>query len=121
MMSGANIAAVQRILRHKDPRLTTEVCGHLAPGYLRNEVDRLSFGLGSKEKESAMREGEVAAQIVNGESFAANMLLASTNPPGEANGTAEIAKQNQLFKSMRPEGFEPPTFGFVVRRSIQLS
>src|SRR3989442_2344710 len=30
MMRGANPAAVQRILRHSDPKLTTEVYGHLA-------------------------------------------------------------------------------------------
>jgi integrase len=43
MMAGANPAAVQRILRHSDPKLTMEVYGHLAPGYLRAEVDRLAF------------------------------------------------------------------------------
>ncbi|HTA90066.1 MAG TPA: hypothetical protein VK745_10835 [Polyangiaceae bacterium] len=37
-------AAVLRILRHRDPRITTEICGHLAPGYLQAEVDRLHFG-----------------------------------------------------------------------------
>jgi len=45
MQAGANPAAVQRILRHSNPRITTEVYGHLAPGYLRAEVDRLGFGL----------------------------------------------------------------------------
>ncbi len=44
MMAGANPAAVQRIMRHSDPKLTTEVYGHLAPEYLRAEVDRLTFG-----------------------------------------------------------------------------
>jgi len=44
MMNGANPAAVQRILRHSDPRITTEVYGHLSPEYLRDEVDRLKFG-----------------------------------------------------------------------------
>jgi integrase len=34
MMAGVNPAAVQRILRHSDPRITTEVYGHLVPGYL---------------------------------------------------------------------------------------
>jgi len=43
MMAGANPAAVQRIMRHSDPRITTEVYGHLAPDYLRAEVDRLVF------------------------------------------------------------------------------
>jgi len=35
---------VQRILRHPDPRIITEVYGHLAPEHLRAEVDRLQFG-----------------------------------------------------------------------------
>ena len=43
-MAGASTAAVQRILRHADPRTTTEVYGHLVPGFLRDEVNRLSFG-----------------------------------------------------------------------------
>lgn len=43
MMGGVNPAAVQRILRHSDPRITTEVYGHLAPDYLRSEIDRLRF------------------------------------------------------------------------------
>ena len=33
-MSGAELAAVQRIMRHQDPRITTEVYGHLAADYL---------------------------------------------------------------------------------------
>jgi integrase len=35
------VAAVQRILRHADPRLTTETYGHLVPDYLRVQIDRL--------------------------------------------------------------------------------
>jgi integrase len=46
MMAGANPAAVQRILRHSDPRITTGTYGHLAPEYLRAEVDRLRFNVG---------------------------------------------------------------------------
>ena len=52
MMAGANPAAVQRILRHSDPRITTEVYGHLAPGYLRDEVDRLRFGVSSSASQT---------------------------------------------------------------------
>jgi len=43
LMLGADLAAVQRIMRHQDPRITTEVYGHLAPGYLQKEINRLRF------------------------------------------------------------------------------
>jgi integrase len=42
-MQGADRAAVQRIMRYQDPRITTEVYGHLAPGYLKKKIDRLRF------------------------------------------------------------------------------
>src|SRR5450432_2314880 len=51
-MAGANPASVQRILRHSDPRITTEVYGHLVPDYLRAEIDRLSFGIAPPPKPS---------------------------------------------------------------------
>jgi hypothetical protein len=35
----------EAIPRHSDPRITTEVYGHLVPDYMRAEIDRLSFGL----------------------------------------------------------------------------
>src|SRR5207237_51049 len=44
LMSGAELAAVQRIMRHQDPRITTEFYGHLAAHYLKREIERLSFG-----------------------------------------------------------------------------
>lgn len=43
LMGGADIVAVSRILRHGDPKITMQVYGHLAPGYLRDQVDRLIF------------------------------------------------------------------------------
>jgi hypothetical protein len=45
MMAGVNPGAVQRILRHSDPRITTETYGHLQPDYLRSEIDRLRFNI----------------------------------------------------------------------------
>ncbi len=61
MMAGANPAAVQRIMRHSDPKLTTEVYGHLAPEYLRAEVDRLTFGPPAPQTEPP----KAAAQVEN--------------------------------------------------------
>lgn len=45
LMAGANPASVQRILRHSDSRITTEVYGHLVPDSRRAEIDRLAFGI----------------------------------------------------------------------------
>jgi len=91
--TGANPAAVQRILRHSDPRITTETYGHLAPGYLRDEVDRMRFGMpSSKQSEAALQsstdapESEPATAVAasfgtaviatNAEPFAAYLLQA---------------------------------------------
>lgn len=38
-----NIAAVQKILRHSTPTITTQVYGHLSPDYLRGEIARLKL------------------------------------------------------------------------------
>jgi len=44
LMKGADLAPVQRIMRHQDPRITTEVYGHLQTAYLKTQIERLSFG-----------------------------------------------------------------------------
>jgi integrase len=45
MMAGVNPATVQRILRHHDPRITTEIYGHLEPDYARaGELTALEWG-----------------------------------------------------------------------------
>ena len=42
LQSGVPMAVVQRVLRHRDPRLTSEIYGHLAPDYLQAEIGRLA-------------------------------------------------------------------------------
>jgi integrase len=64
LMRGADVPAVQRILRHSDPRLTTETYGHLVPGYLRSQIDRLSFGLVPwSEATAASNDSQAVATI----------------------------------------------------------
>jgi integrase len=63
MMFGANPAAVQRILRHTDIRVTMDVYGHLAPGYLRTEIDRLSFRPKSDGFTSPVLQGSPAGDL----------------------------------------------------------
>jgi integrase len=43
LKEGVPLATVQRIVRHKDPRLTTEIYGHLDVEDMRRAVNRLQF------------------------------------------------------------------------------
>jgi site-specific recombinase XerD len=44
LASGVDLFAVQRILRHSDPKITSETYAHLVPGYLHEAIDRLELG-----------------------------------------------------------------------------
>jgi hypothetical protein len=85
LMSGASPAAVQRIMRHSDPRITMAVYGHLEPHYLRAEVDRLNFDLDGSAPTTTTpstqreRRSPLGAPLVpDASSTAGNMCL-----PGE--------------------------------------
>jgi integrase len=41
LRAGVPLVAVQKVLRHEDPKLTTETYGHLEHDFLRAEIDRL--------------------------------------------------------------------------------
>jgi integrase len=43
--AGADLYAVARILRHTDPKVTFGTYAHLVPGYLHEQVDKLSFAV----------------------------------------------------------------------------
>jgi integrase len=43
--SDASLQTVQKLMRHSDPRLTTERYGHMRLGYLVGEADKIDFGL----------------------------------------------------------------------------
>jgi integrase len=78
LMAGANPAAVQRILRHSDPRLTTEVYGHLVPDYLRAEIDRLSFGISPTKSKGSPAVGRLPEEL------ATSVLQGARNRPQNA-------------------------------------
>jgi hypothetical protein len=41
LRAGVPLVAVQKVLRHGDPKLTAETYGHLEHDFLRTEIDRL--------------------------------------------------------------------------------
>jgi hypothetical protein len=114
-MAGANPAAVQRILRHSDPRITTEVYGHLAPEYLRREIDLLSFGKPTNDTQKAAGADEKT------DPFGAIVVQAPNKAPLVRSGGYREPLENQQVVEARPAGIEPATPGLEGRCSIQLS
>jgi hypothetical protein len=105
MMAGANPAAVQRILRHSDPRLTTEVYGHLAPDYLRREIDLLSFG-------KALNEViELPVPDWKSDRFGTPVVQGPVDAVPAASDASRKGLEFQTLSAARPEGIEPPTLG----------
>ena len=101
MMAGANPAAVQRIMRHSDPRITTEVYGHLAPGYLRTEINRLAFG----PPPPADKRLIVATTTAP---FATRLLPPAEKEVATRSATPSEVQAAQVGEGVGARGFEPP-------------
>jgi hypothetical protein len=114
MVSGTTPAAVQRIMRHSDPRITTETYGHLTPAYLRAEVERLSFGppVEAAGAPASRAAGVLGAGQPGATPLAATLLQASPEA-GAAQGTAPEMPQDFHVLTALPGGARewPPSFG----------
>jgi len=98
MMAGANPAAVQRIMRHSDPRLTTEVYGHLAPGYLRSEIDRLQLAPPAPESP------RMAFAIATTRAFATDLLqIGPFRPPRDQSRPRNSLTSRRNIRSGRED------------------
>jgi integrase len=127
LMAGASIAAVQKILRHKDPRLTIKTYGHLAPDFLGEELNRMTIpGLASTSErrpspDTAGEWGEpstppgipsrrfasgVGAHVVH-----ADRLSVIGPVPGFGSGLKHAGL------SVEPTGIEPVTYALRTHRS----
>ena len=100
-MAGADLPAVQRIMRHTDPRITTEFYAHLAPGYLRNAIDRLAINPG--------RQGELPQPAVAA-AFACTLAAGSRAARFQSGQRNEKAASLRRLTWERDIGFEPTTF-----------
>jgi integrase len=90
MMAGADLRAVQRIMRHTDPRITTEFYAHLSPGYLRSAIDRLAINPKTPDGLPVAATAAASAGIQPRE-FAASLLQTFENRDLSAGGESEKA------------------------------
>ena len=134
LMSGADLAAVQRIMRHQDPRLTTEVYGHLSANYLRkaNRAPQLRSAACGRRQDPALggrRIGAAAARRHPRERAHCGSVSdgiyypATTRPPSGALGAPLAPKAATEFRELKlvgARGFEPPTFRSRTERATRL-
>jgi len=108
-MRGASLHPVQGILRHSDPRTTAGTYLHLEPGYLRREIDLLSFAPTDSPPAASVPNTRTASP--EAAPFAAILLL---GPGGGGEGGSESPHRFhlkfQILAMERDIGFEPTTF-----------
>lgn len=119
--SGASLVAVQKILRHSDPRLTTRTYGHLSSQHLQTEVNRIDFGGGARLVAMAAHEGAPVAMVENppplgawgdasGRGDSASLVTPSLREPfSEAvEGRGSMSKAANM--GVETAGVEPATY-----------
>ena len=117
MMAGVNPGAVQRILRHSDPRITTETYGHHQPDYLRSEIDRLHFDTAPAEDLS----GDSPPLAANSNRLLTTFLQATPGSASEGCEGIEISEESPELTSAGWTGLEPAASGVTGRRYNQLN
>ena len=102
MMAGVNSGAVQRILRHSNPRITTETYGHLAPDYLRTEIDRLQFSTAPANDPSNGSQGSASA----GRQLLTTFLQGPRSMRSGGSGEGDFQQETQGLTSAGWTGLE---------------
>jgi len=97
---------IQKIIRHKDPRITSETYLHLDPSYLRKQIDRLTFSA----PETIEDEPSVSTPAT-----AAGPLVSIVCLAGGEGGLPDDHDSLEILAAgavamERDSGFEPPTF-----------
>jgi integrase-like protein len=94
LKAGVPLATVQKILRHTDPKITSEVYGHLDLEDMRAGLNRLALGLPPPPELPP---------------FAAALLLGSARPKREGPDATRFPEGRQGLRTVGATGFEPAT------------
>jgi Phage integrase family len=86
LAAGADLWAVQKMLRYTDAQVTTERYAHLVPGYLQEQIGRLKLT-----------------------GFASPLLPHAANDEGRSEAPAQNNQGSQGIRLERETGFEPAT------------
>jgi integrase len=87
------LATVQKILRHTDPKITSEVYGHLDLEDMREGLNRL----------------HLAPMVTDPDALAAGLLLGPADPKREGPGASRFPEGRQGLQTVGATGFEPAT------------
>ncbi len=94
LKAGVPLATVQKILRHTDPKITSEVYGHLDLEDMRAGLNRLALGLPPPPEQPP---------------FAATLLLGPASPKTEGPDATRFPEGRQGLRTVGATGFEPAT------------
>jgi hypothetical protein len=121
IMFGANPAAVQRILRHSDIRVTMDLYTHLAPNYLRDEINRLSFRPKPELEQPAPEAARAVANSARSDcelhGFTSPVLPPGLDTPLAGSGHPQKALATSAVAFVGVAGFEPTTSCSQSRRA----
>jgi hypothetical protein len=107
LMAGASLPAVQKLLRHADPRITMETYGHLTGSFVRDELERLKFA-------------SAAPSSTDPASLAASLLHEGRTTPLPAASQIRKSPDDRDVEVARDTGIEPVAYGSgVSRRTAQ--
>lgn len=107
---GVHIAVVQQIMRHSDPKMTN-IYTHLSPEFLRDSVDRLSFGVSPQ----TFQQAQPVAKVANGFVPVVSPGEDPDKMAGEPDGKTSMSPASL---NARDTGFEPVAFGSGGRADV---
>jgi len=106
IMAGANPVAVQRMAGHADLKTTLDIYGHLAPGFMRGEAERLRFGTTPPPALEAAEPLAASASANESRTFHGHP---SATPQNEAGGPCGTARSDSAFPPC-PQGDSNPCY-----------